>query len=307
MIRKLMLLVVVAAITLGTGCSKVTVPPAHKGKLIGKSGYSPEILSTGRHTKDYLQEIILIDMSSNQRSIPLGVTMMDYDTEGNPRAGLTMNFEISFKYSIKDDDAIINTMFNDLKITSNVVSADQVLNVHAMPLILTQARDVISKYTPEEVLANRGIINQKLGEAMKKRLTNVPLDVTNVLITKMTLPPLIERRIQANKDKELKIAEENAQQAIEMAKRQNAINLARKDAERDLVIAKSAAMQNEELNRGLTAEVLELRKLRIQEIYAEALKARLEQPMGDGDTLVVPYESLGNTAMQMRMYQQQEK
>ena len=283
------------------GCTE-TVPPAHLGKILNPDGYSPEVLTTGRHSVWGRDSLVLLDMSTNVNNQPIGVTMMDYDTDGKPRAGLEMGFVLSYKYRLKNDTKIINAMFNDIKVNADTgIDSAQILSLYGSAIITTATRDVLSKFTPEEALANRGVVNQKVGLEIVKRLESSPLDISNVVITKMQLPDLIKKRIATNKDRELKLAEEKALQAIEKEKRTNAIALARQDATRDLIIAKSAAKQNIELNKGLTPEVLRLRELRIQEMYAEAVKERMSVPQA-GDTVFMPFAAVGETGANMRMF-----
>lgn len=285
-----------------TGCYE-RVPPGHKGKILGPSGYSPELLSEGRHWEGWREDLVLLDLTTTKASMPMEVTMKDYDSEGNVRAGLGMNFELSFRYRLRDDASIINTMFSDIKVDPSVgVTAHMVYNVYADALVQTAFRDVMSQFTPEEALANRAHINVMVSEEVQKQLKGSPIEVSNTVVTRMTLPETIKKRIKTNKDRELQLAEEEAQQAIELAKRVNSIVLARKDAERNLIDAQAASEQNRELQKGLNAEVLRLRELELQKIYAEAFAKRFANS-SEGDTVFMPYEALTSTGSQVRMFQ----
>lgn len=293
---------IIAAVTL-TGCSREVVPPAHRGKVLNADGYLPELLDTGKHWLWWWEDLVLLDLTTNVRTLPLKVTMRDFDTETKkPIPGLTMNFKLTFRYRLKDEESVVQTMFNDVKVNPDTgVTAPQILNIYGLPIITTTFRDIIGDYTPEEAFANRAILSKKMGETLKKRLKRSPLNFSDVMVTEIILPTLISERISKNKERELKITGERAKQAIALVIRENNIVLARKDAERELIDAQAANAQNEELAGGITPEVLRLRELEIQRIYAEAMQTRLSQPQ-QGDTIFLPYKAMESIGAQMRIF-----
>ena len=299
--KKLLVVLLGIGILSLASCGYQSVPPGHKGKVLGVSGYSPELLGEGRHLMIGYDNIVLLDLTTNVANQNLSVTMNDTDTDGNSRAGLTMDFQTSFRYRLKADPEIVNTMFHDLKVDpQSGVTAPVVFQTYTAPLIVTVFRDVVSQFSPEEAMANRAKINEVLGKEVQKRLKGNPIEVSNVVITKMVLPPIIKKRIQTNKDRELQIAEEQAQQAIELVKRENAIILARKEAERNLIDAQAASAQNKALRNGLDDKVLRLRELEIQKIQADAVMARMSSGVA-GDVVFMPYDAMSTTAGQMRI------
>lgn len=301
--KKLMktLLLAAFAVVYLAGCSE-QIPPGHKGKILGPSGYNPEVLGEGRHWVGIREQLVLLDLTTNRNDIRMTVTMNDYDGDKNARPGLDMEFILSFRYRLRDNADVINTMFHDIKVDVRTgVTANAVYSVYAKPVIETAFRDVVSKYTPEEALANRASVNEAVSLEIQKRLVRLPIEVSDVVVTKMVLPKTIIDRIKANKDKELQIAQEQAQQAIDLTKRENSIVLAQKDAERNLIDAQAAAAQNKELQRGLSDQVLHLRELEIQKIYAEAFAKRFENSV-QGDTVFMPYEAMQSPGAQMRAF-----
>ena len=297
------IVILLAIVTVAAGCSRQIVPPGHKGKVLNSDGYMPELLSTGKHWLWWWEDLVLLDLTTNVKTLPLKVTMRDYDpTSKEPIPGLDMDFVLSFRYRLKSAEVIIQTMFNDVKVDRDIgVTAPQILSIYGLPVIVTTFRDVVGDHTPEEAFANRGALSQKMGKALKARLATSPLSFSDVMVTKVTLPGLISQRISKNKDRELKITGERAKQAIALVKRENNIVLARKDAERDLIDAQAANAQNKELSGGITPEVLRLRELEIQKIYAEALQTRMVQPQ-QGDVVFLPYEAMQSVGAQVKMY-----
>ena len=295
------LMIAAIALSMVVGCAE-KVPPGHKGKILGVNGYNAELLGEGRHTVWGRDSLVLLDLTTNRRSLPLKVTMNDFDADGKPRPGLGMDFVLQFRYRLRDNEKVINTMFHDLKIDPQAgVTAKAVYGMYANAIVETAFRDVLSQFTPEGALANRATVNQKVGAEIQKRLKSNPIEASDIVVTKMVLPKVISDRLIANKNKELELAEEEAKQAIALTKRTNGIALARKDAERDFIDAQSASAQNKELNKGLSDKVLELRRLRIAEIYANAFGERIANG-AQGDTVIMPYEAMSSNAGQMRAF-----
>ena len=112
----------------------------------------------------------------------------------------------------------------------------------------------------------------------------------------------IEDRIKANKDKELKMAEAEAQQAIDVAKRDNEIILAQKEAEKRIIDAKAAAAENRLLKEGLDEKVLRLRDIEVRQKYADAGVICMQTEKCGDNTIFMPMESFSNPGAQMRMY-----
>jgi hypothetical protein len=298
----LKLIAVSVALLFMIGCSE-TVPPGHKGKILGANGYNPEMLDEGRHSVWGRDSLVLLDMTTNRKAILMNVTMNDHDSNGKSRPGLDMNFVLGFRYRLRDDPNVMKTMFNDTKVDPALgVTAPSVFAIYTDAIVQTVFRDIVSQYTPEGALANRAAVNEAVGKELSKRLTSNPIEVSDVVVTKMTLPKTISLRIKANKDRELEIIEEQAKQAIALVKEENSIVLAQKRAQRDFIDAEAAAKQNKELASGLSNSVLELRRLEIAKIQAEALRAALEKT-GPGTTLILPYEAMSSIGGQQKMFQ----
>jgi len=298
--KKFALLMAVFATLILSGCAD-QVPPGHKGKIMGKAGYNPEVLKEGRYRIWGYDELVLLDMTTNLANRTMSVRMNDRDSGGLSRPGLDMDFVLAYRYRLRDNVDVINTMFHDIKVDPKTgVTAHEILRVYADSVIESTFRDVIGTYEPEEVLANRAVVGKKFSEALSTKMQNNPIELSDVMIKSMTLPKTISDKIDETKKKELDIIKEQANQAIELVKRNNLKVLASKQAEIDLVTARSVAEQNKELSKGLSDTVLELRRLDIAKIQAEAFAKRMEVPQ-EGDSIIIPYEALSNIGAQSRM------
>lgn len=298
--KKFLLAFSLMAMVVLSGCAE-QVPPGFKGKIMGKAGYNPEVLQEGRYRIWGYDDLVLLDMTTNLNTNRLTVRMSDHDSDGNVRPGLDMDFVVTYRYRLRDDNGVINTMFHDIKVDPRTgVTAPEIHRVYANSIIETTFRDVVSKYEPEEALANRAIVGEKFATSLLAKMKNNPIQLSDVMIKSMTLPQTISSKIQETKNKELDIVKEEAQQAINLVKKNNEKVLTSKQAEIDLVMAQGVAAQNKELGKGLNDQVLELRRLDIAAIQAKAFAARMSEPQA-GDSIIIPYEALSNVGAQNRM------
>ena len=95
-LKILKILLLSLAVFIFSGCME-KIAPAEYGKKISGSGYSPELLTTGRHFIGPFESLIILDASTNIEYIDFGVTMKDTNRDGSARIGLEMQFEVSLR------------------------------------------------------------------------------------------------------------------------------------------------------------------------------------------------------------------
>lgn len=305
--KKLLLGSLLAALAALAGCTE-PVPPGYLGKVVTVEGVSPEQYGVGRATVWGRDRLILIETSSVLKPAPVKVIMADrVENEAGVqehRIGLEMDFIVNVRYRI-DTSAkqAITALLQDMTLGADVkvIGADQVYNKYGNMVIGRVAREVLGEYTPEEVLGNLGSINKILDARVKEALDNSPLQISSVSMGPISLPPLIMSRIEKNKETELSEFEKSAQQKIDMLDKRNQIALARQQAVREEIDAKSLANQNDILKRSITPEVLRLRELQVREKEIEMMEKTLSS--GQNNTVFVPYGAVDNTGAQVRMFQ----
>ena len=302
--KNIMIIITAIFIAIGfSGCGE-KVEPAQYGKVLSMSGYSPEILPPGRYYLFPTETLVILDGSSHMEGIALGVTIRDSNVDGSYRTGLDMQFELSLRYKLKNDKEILNAMFSDFHVTNNFVSAPQIFLTYGKNPALNKVREILSNYTPEEALSNREVINNKIAIEMKELFKDKPIDVYDVIVSKMSLPKIIQTRIETAKDAELKLNQAQAEQRIALDKRDNEIILAQKEAEKRLIDAQAAAAENKALNEGVNSNILQLRSLEIQRIYAEAwLECMKSEGKCGSNTVYMPFEAVQTTGANIRMFQ----
>lgn len=299
-------LALLLVLALPVGCSS-QVPPGYVGKKVSTSGVQPDIYEQGKHFHGFFTRMILINASSELRKAPVRVIMADYDTdrEGNQtrRIGLEMDFDVNVRYRIKDDERVVNSMLSDMTLDDDTdrITAQQMYQKYGNMVVGRVGREVLGNYTPEEILHNLEAINEQLFQGIKAGLNDSPLEVSSVSLGEFSLPRVISERISANKDTELKEAQATAQQRIDLLERQNQIELARQQAVREEVDARSMAQQNRILNESVTPEVLRLRELALREKEIEMMS----NLAGNGNsTIFIPYGAVDSAGAQFRMFNQ---
>jgi len=292
------------ALVLATGCTQ-QVPVGNVGKIVSPSGVQAGLYSVGRPTVMPRQQLVLIETASQFNPAFVKVIMTDRvtDKKGNvtTRIGLTMDFIVNLRYRIDATESSINAIMGDMTLDGvGTITAQQVYNKYGNMVVGRASREVLGQYTPEEVLNNLPKINKQLFSSIKKGLAQSPLIVSEASLGPVTLPPVISSRIDKNKEVELSEAEKRADQKIAMLAKTNDKALATQQAAIDLIDAESLAAQNKVLNKSITPEVLELRRMEIQKLQIEMFKEIGGK--GNGSTIVLPYEALGSAGAQMKMY-----
>jgi len=115
-----------------------------------------------------------------------------------------------------------------------------------LPTIRSAARSVVGRYTPEQLYSSkRDAIQKEIFEETKKIVENQYIQLNEVLVRDVTLPPTIKEAI------ERKLRQE--QEALEYEFR---LEKAKKEAERQKIDAEGKAIANQILSASLTDKIL---------------------------------------------------
>lgn len=291
-----------------SGCTE-PVPPGYVGKIVGSEGVQPDVYPPGRVTINPFgrSRLVLIETASALRPADVKVTMADpvmkSDGTVENRIGLDMDFILNIRYRLRADDDILTAMLKDMRLDASVesIGVAQVYEKYGNMAVGRVAREVLGKYTPEQVLGNLETINTTLDAKLKEAMLDTPLIISSASLGPTSLPPLITARINKNKETELSEAEKRAQQQIDMLEKQNQKALADQQALIDEVQAQSVANQNNILRASITPEVLELRRLNLKEKEIAMMERALAN--GNNNSVFIPYGAMESTGVQQRMYQ----
>ncbi|WDS62098.1 hypothetical protein [Pseudomonas phage D6] len=274
-------LAMVAVVAL-QGCSFEVIPPAYKGKVLTTSGYNKEILEPGKETLWGRDELVLLETGTRTVAETITVKMEDK---------LDLTFDVKFRTRIGGNEKVLNQMFNDIQVKDKRVTLQQVYGVYGLDVVQSVSRSVVGKYKTEDVAANFDNITKDLGERLVKAMASSPLEVSNVTLGNLQYPKVITDAIEKQSERKLAIETETNQQAIETAKRTNALALAQLDRDIELTKAKTLRDSNAITADGLSDRLLQYKALEVQGEMAK-----------NNAAIFVPYEAIGTSGMSNRMF-----
>ncbi len=114
------------------------------------------------------------------------------------------------------------------------------------PSLRSAARSVVGRYTPEQIYSSkRDVIQNEIFDETKKLLESQYIQLNNVLVRDVTLPPTIKTAI-----------ENKLKQEQEFLEYEFTIQKAQKEAERQRIDAEGKAIANKILSASLTDKIL---------------------------------------------------
>ncbi|TSE11534.1 prohibitin family protein [Aquimarina algiphila] len=115
-----------------------------------------------------------------------------------------------------------------------------------LPTIRSAARSVVGRYTPEQLYSSkRDVIQKEIYEETKKIVEDQFIQLNEVLVRDVTLPPTIKEAIE----RKLKQEQESLEYEFKLTK-------AQKEAERQKIDAEGKAIANQILSASLTDKIL---------------------------------------------------
>lgn len=245
-----------------TGCSE-RVPAGHQGKLMGKEGFQPEIYPPSKVWVGFNESLFLVETTTKKYSQPIKVLLKDK---------LTLRASIIFRGRIAGSEKIVNNIFNDMKMNDTIVTTDEVYDVYGKMVVLNTAREVISKYNVDEVNRNYARITVELYNALKPKLKGLPIEISDVTIGEIRYPDIVTNAIESAKKRRMAIEQEEAQVQIELTKKKGQEEIAKSEYRIKMMEAKRIRDYNKMVGEGVTKQLLELRKLEIQEKMIDGIK-----------------------------------
>lgn len=283
--NKVMAMFVLVGAMVLSGCSPVTVPPAHVGKLLTPSGYQPEILPSGKYWEGMREELVLIETKTDTYTENVKVVLKDK---------LTLRVEVRFQGRLKGDKTTLNAMFNDITAgPDKLVEFREVYAVYGKMAVQNKVREIVSQYSVDDVHKNYARLSGEISKVLTTNLANTPLEISSVAVGNIQYPDVVTKAIEASEERRLSIAKEEAQREIELTKKENQRLIAEADYQVRMTKAKTVRDENRLLAEGITPALLQLKQLEVQQTLAENA--------GDG-TVYVPVEFGNSSGVSNRMF-----
>lgn len=263
------------------GCTE-QIPPAHLGKVLSSSGYSPDVYPPGRATSWGRDRLILLETGTRTVSEPLTLIMADK---------LTLRADVKFRTRVKGTDQIINAMFNDIVPLDNKVSLTQVYNTYGKMIIRNKGREILSQYTVDDVHKNYARISSEIHHELTTAFAGVPLEISDVALGNIQYPDIVTAAVEESAQKKMQIEREKNQAAIDLVKKKNEEKLAEADYRIEMIKARTLRDSNKTIGDGVTPMLIQYKALEVQAKMA-----------ANNNAVFMPYDALGSIGAQTRIF-----
>ena len=271
--------------------SKVEVPPASVGKILGKNGYLPETVMPSKFRLDacfaYCEKLVILEVNDN--------TLYENLTVFMPNDKLNLAVDIRGTFSIDSTEKVINNLFNRVvaaphpkSSSMSLISALSVYEIYGKQAVRGIVRSEITKYSIQEILESREAISTNIHAAIAKKLeaTGTPLRISRFELADVQPPKVITAAQESAKEREIDIQRAEADAEVELVKAARALEVAKKDRLVEREKAEAIAEQNRIAAKSITPEVLAYKKLETAEnIYTALAKS--------DNVIIVPLDSSG--------------
>jgi len=288
--KKISSLVMVLLLSIGmVGCGYEQIPPAHMGKIMDTNGYQQDIIPPSRVYVGWKEELVLLETGTKTKAERMNVIMQDK---------LTLGFDVRFRTRIKtSNERVLNAIFNDIVLpepsmgSNRLLTLDSVYQTYGKMVVRNKAREVMSKYSVEDVHKNYARISGEIFKAVSEAAKGIPLTISDVALGRIQYPALITAAVEAAEERRVAIATQEAQVQIEMKEKQGQQKLAEMDYKIEMIKARSLRDVNKTIAEGITPELIALKTLEVQQALAK-----------NNSAVFVPYQALGNTGLNNRMF-----
>lgn len=280
-----MSLALAASVFVFAGCN-VSVPQGTVAKVLGPTGFQPEVyppgvvnIDNGFFTPTKKKErLVFVQTTTQKFNEPITVLLKDK---------LTLSFEVIFRGRNTANKSRLDAVFNDMKMDDNLITTQEVYDVYGRMIIMNTARSVVSKYNVDEVNKNYERITIELYQALAPKLAHLPMDISDVTIGAIRYPDSVTASVNSANERRMAIDTQKAQTQIELTKKKGQEELAKADYSIKMLEAKRIRDYNEMTAKGITPQLLELRRLELRQLELEKWNGVLPQTLMGGSVPVI--------------------
>lgn len=290
-VKSVMGLAILSIILVGCG-PIVEVPPAHVAKRSTASGLQEGLILPGKirlgmaiGKYDNLILAQTADMSIKE-SMPVYM----------PKDQLNLTLEVRGVISVSPDEKNVEKLFarvvpkrtNKDRVT--MIDMDTIYETYGQNPLREVSRVISTKYSIDEIMANRERIGQELFNAVKESLQNTPLTVIEFGFADLQPPQVVVTAQETKKTREVEILRAEADKAIALQKAEAALAVAIKQQEVDLKEAETQVLVDKKLAEGVSEAFVMQRALRVWDNLST----------NDNKTIIIlPAEAIRNPSIMM--------
>lgn len=282
--KKLVIATVFAVMFTLTGCYS-SVPAGTKGKILGKNGFQAELYPPSKvwlsdNIWNFTKEkLYLVETTTQKYKERINVKLKDK---------LELTFDVYFRGRVINDDKVLNSIFNDMKMNDNIITTDEVYDVYGKMIVRKVAREVVSQFNVDEVHVNFDRLSSLIYNKLKVETKHLPIQLSDVTVGEIQYPKMVTDAIDAAKKRRMEIEQEKASVQIALTKKRGEEELAKADYRIKILNAKKDRDANKIVSEGITKDLLELRKLELRELELKTWNGVLPTTVvGDSDVPVI--------------------
>ena len=284
--KSILIVVAIFAMFFMTGCWE-TVPQGTKGKILDRNGFQPEVYPPSRVTVGLHGDLILVETVTHTVNEKVTVRMKD---------DMNLIVQVRFQLRMGKKEKSLNAVFNDIKPSDGkTITLKQVYSVYGKMITNNVTRAVLSQYNIGDVNDNFNHISADMYNKIIQAFKPTPLIISDVALGKLDYPQVIDDAIEAAAKRELEIKQAEADVQVRLTELKGKEQVAKGEYRIKMQEAKRIKDYNKAIADGITPELLELRKLEVQQELVNAIGK------GDTTTIFVPYSALGTTGLQNRV------
>ena len=279
------------AMVMLTACgARVEVPPAHVGKVLTKNGYAPETIPPSKFRLPwcvtYCDKLVVLQANDSGFQENMQIFM--------PDDKLNLTVEVRGTLSIPTEQKIVDQLYDRLVSTPtddsdvNIITTAAVYETYGKQALRGVVRSEVTKYTIQDILENREVIGANIHAAVVEKLTetNTPIRITRFELADIQPPKVIVEAQQNAKEREIAIQKAEADARVAMVEAERALEIAKKNRLVEREKAEAIAEQNRIAAEAITPQLLEYRRLEVQERVFKELANSTNQGL-----IVVPLDS----------------
>lgn len=255
------------------------VPVASVGKILTPSGFEEGLIQPSSIRLDFCwawqacDKLVVLETPDRPKLENLQLFM--------PKDNLNLVFEVRFNALV--DPANVEHVFKS--VTSEQIHSrlkyipfDMVYDTYGKPTIRGVVRNVMSKYTISEVMANREAISIEVANAVEKRLqeNKSPLKIVRFELANIQPPEIIVKAQEAAAEREIEVQKAEADAKIELTKAERELEVAKKQR----LVKRERALALKEENE-IAAKVVSPAWLKMRELEV------LEKIANSGNSLII--------------------
>ncbi len=269
---------------------KVEVPPAHVGKVLTKDGYKPDNVMPSRFRLDrciaYCDSLILLEMADRGQTEQFKLFM--------PKDQLNMQFDVRMTVAVAPDK--IENIYQKIAPQKGRISFESIYNTYARPIIRDEVRQVMAKYSINEVASSRERISDELYTKVAEALDGTALSIKRFGLADVQFPDIITKAKEAAAERREQIEREKAQFEIQKVQLERQLEEAKMKRAIEREKAEATKEVNDILAKSVTDKFLSYRSLEVLEKMAQS-----------ENKVFVPMEALGTIGLQQALFESEVK